>query len=205
MKGSHQFSLKAVDALPLYIDFTLHLSNGAPDNPREITSHIPVPIRCPYPWFFANPPKWCPLPPPIRHEAVLQRFKHGQMVAIANGGRAPDSDVIVLFAQPNFWVSYVSVRLALTPDASTPSVDPAFYDTWRDGLFDNAPLKDALGKPLGAAEHYAAGYQCEYSPQYMSITECFFNLPDGRVIYLYRHGAYGRNGISWREWTGPGS
>lgn len=207
MKGEHAFQLKPVDALPFYIEFAVEATNGEYDpqtgqysNPLNTIMIIDVPIRCPYPWFFRNTPQWCPTAEDVLHTAVAQPFEEAQMISIGNIAPMPGSQVIVLFAQPSFWQSY-GVTTPGTADAAS-GVDAAFYGTWHAALLDNAPLSKATGGPSGAAKKFQAHYQCEFPPPSLTISECFFSMPDGKIVRLYINGHYGRNGITWDEWTG---
>jgi hypothetical protein len=209
LSGSKQLNLKPVDALALYVDFTLTATSGQHAGPGGITAHSQAPMACPYPWFFDNPPQWCPALPDAPADAVFQTFQNAHMIAVPDPRSLPDSSVTVLFTDHNFWLSYPTVAPAspnVPPSLSTsPPLlpDPAFYGLWWDGKTMDGLLRDAVGSPVSAAEHYQAHTQCEFSPLHDMVSECFLSLPDGKVIRLYRNGTYGRNGITWQEWIGP--
>lgn len=204
LKGSQQVRLKAVDALPMYVTFTLEARSGELDpltgQPRAVISQIPAPIHCPYAWFFANPPQWCPSTDGAARGSVLQRFEQARMVATGDGGAGSTSSVTVLFTEQNFWITLPSVAAA-QPEGG-PAIDPALYGLWRDGTFFNRPLRDSIGAPSEAAVHYMAHRQCEVAPNSAITPRCFIDLPDGTVILLFLDADIGRAGTGWSVWKG---
>ena len=188
-----------IDLTPITISGTpVIIASAIQFTPSPTAPSAAAATRCPYPWFFANPPQWCPSTDGAARAAVLQPFERARMLSIADGGST--SSVTVLFADQNFWFSTPAVAPA-QPDAGT-AIDPALYGLWRDGTFFDQPLRESVGAPSGPAVHYPAHRQCEVATDSYTITRCFVDLPDGRVILLYADADIGRAATSWSDWKG---
>lgn len=162
-----------------------------------VTALAKVSIRCPDPWFFANPPNACPSGPASVSSGASERFEQGRMLYVDSS-----QTIYVLYERKSpSWSSYANQWHDGMSEFDPAIIAPSgLYQPVRGfGLLWRT--QDA-GKPasprtrLGWATEPEASFTISFQCDALHDSNCWVSLPDGSVIWLKP------NSSGWRPWTG---
>lgn len=190
--GLGRADLPAAGALDLVTDgrarnsqqfmLTAHNAAGA-----SIPTTIYVHFRCPYAFFFAPAPEYCPDGPAQTRTVVEQAFEGGRLPWIPNEGGAviyalfPDGQV---YGAADLWsAGQPESDPALTPPAGRFQPVRGFGKFWRE----TAWVRERLGWALAPEQSYDTLYQEETGGIDWKGWNYFVRSADGRVLHLTGH------------------
>jgi hypothetical protein len=178
------------------VDYVLYAGAGA----SSASATVSAVIRCPDPYFFANPPAGCPSFPGTLEPMAAERFEHGVMI-----WESSNHQITVLFgdqAVPK-WESLNDTWAQGQPETDPNLTPPAglFQPVRGFGLIwrSNDPgsgqtVRARLGWATEAEAALTGAFQCDSTPKY---SNCFISGPAGAVYEL------GPEFSAWKVWAGP--
>jgi hypothetical protein len=154
------------------------------------------------PWFFENRASECATTV-LNTWAVLQRFEHGLMVWVQEGGRTfvllDDGSLFKpyhLVSDPSSQEELPGPDPSIVPPAGLYQPQLGFAKFWRGLVPGSEWVRERLGWALAPEVGYPALWQCNDATD--STARCYFSGPRDEIICLTQGSAQ-----YWNYWQGP--